>query len=198
MVATTAGRVLLEGQDITRMPAYLRVRRGLVRTFQINQLFQDLTPLESVVAAIAERDGFAWSAWRSTLSHRAALDEAAELLARLHLADVQDEVTSAIGYGKQRLLEIAVALACRPRVLLLDEPAAGLAQEERQEVLAVIDDLPKDVSVLLIEHDMDLVFRFAQRITVLVAGAILVEGLPEEVAADTRVQEAYLGTEEDA
>jgi branched-chain amino acid transport system ATP-binding protein len=198
VIAPTRGRVLLESHDITTASPHARVRRGLVRTFQINQLFQDLTPLESVVAAIAERDGFAWSAWRPTAAHRTALDEAAELLERLRLADVQDEVTSTIGYGKQRLLEIAVALACRPRVLLLDEPAAGLAQEERQDVLAVIDALPAEVSVVLIEHDMDLVFHFARQITVLVAGAILVEGLPDAVAADPRVREAYLGAEENA
>jgi ABC-type branched-subunit amino acid transport system ATPase component len=198
VVPPSAGRVLLEGRDITTMASHARVHHGLVRTFQISQLFQDLTPLESVVGAIAEREGFAWSVWRPVLTHRDAIDEAAALLDQLHLADVQDDPTGTIGYGKQRLLEIAVALACRPRVLLLDEPAAGLSQEEREEVLGVIEALPREVSILLIEHDMDLVFRFAHRITVLVAGAILVEGPPEEIAADARVREAYLGAEEDA
>ncbi|MGH7075978.1 MAG: ABC transporter ATP-binding protein [Stellaceae bacterium] len=189
----TRGKVLLEGRDITYERPYRRVHCGLVRTFQINQLFHDLTPLESVLAAIAERDGFAWQAWQPVSARRNSIEEATTLMARFDLAAVQDLPTGAIGYGKQRLLEIALALACRPRVILLDEPAAGLAAEEREEVLSVIAALPDDISVLLIEHDMDLVFRFARRITVLVAGAVLAEGPPAEVAADHRVREAYLG-----
>lgn len=195
LLSPSSGTIVLYGEDITRVAPQHRVHRGLVRTFQINQLFQNLTPLESVVAAIAERDGFACRAWAPVHDHRAAVEEAADLLARLKLTKVQNASTGTIGYGKQRLLEIAVTLACRPRLILMDEPAAGLAAEERLDVLAVIDTLPADIAVLLIEHDMDLVFRFANRITVLMSGGILVEGSPQEIATDPRVRAAYLGSE---
>jgi branched-chain amino acid transport system ATP-binding protein len=195
VLAPSGGRILLEGHDITRLPQHRRVKRGLVRTFQINQLFPELTPLEAVTAAIGERDGFATDLWRPVGRHRRAVEEASDLLHRFGLSTARDEATATLSYGKQRLLELVLALACRPRVLLLDEPAAGMAEEEREDILATIERLPREVSILLIEHDMDLVFRFAERITVLVAGAILVEGPPAAIAADPRVREAYLGQE---
>ena len=175
------------------------MRLGLARTFQINQLFLDLTPLETIGLAISERMGTGarlvarWSA-----ASRAVIDEIVEILERFHLADVMDERTAILPYGKQRLLEIALAIACRPRVLLLDEPAAGVPEDERHEILATVAALPADVTVLLIEHDMDLVFRFADRISVLVNGALFVEGTPDEVARDPRVKAVYLGEALDA
>src|SRR5882672_10058980 len=177
------GRILLEGNDITDLPVHTRVLRGLSRTFQINQLYADLTPLETIGLAVSERLGRGGDWWRTMGTRDDVNAEIAENLARFHLLDVMNEPTATLPYGKQRLLEIAVAIATKPRVLLLDEPAAAL---------------PRDVTVLLIEHDMDLVFSFADRISVLVNGALLVEGPPIEVARDPRVKAVYLGEAADA
>jgi ABC-type branched-subunit amino acid transport system ATPase component len=188
-----SGRILLEGQDISTLPVHKRVLRGLSRTFQINQLYADLTPLETIGLAASEHLGHGSDWWRRMGSRTDVNDEIAENLERFHLLDVMNEPTATLPYGKQRLLEIAVALATKPRVLLLDEPAAGVPESERHDILSVVASLPRDVTVLLIEHDMDLVFSFADRISVLVAGAMLVEGAPDEVARDPRVKAVYLG-----
>jgi ABC-type branched-subunit amino acid transport system ATPase component len=186
------GRVLLEGEDITRLKPEARVRRGLVRTFQINQLFADLTPLETLALAVGERLGEG-TIWHRAVGGDALAREIDEVATRFGLADVLDVRTDTLPYGKQRLLEIAVAFAWAPRVLLLDEPAAGVPAAERQDILDAIAALPADVSVMLVEHDMDLVFSFAKRISVLVDGALLTEGTPQEIAADPRVRAVYLG-----
>src|SRR6478736_1212092 len=192
-----AGRILLEGHDITDLPVHKRVLRGLSRTFQINQLYADLTPLETIGLAVSERLGRGGDWWR--MGTRSDVNaEIAENLARFHLLDVMNEPTATLPYGKQRLLEIAVAIAARPRVLLLDEPAAGVPESERHDILTAVAALPRDVTVLLIEHDMDLVFSFADRISVLVNGALLVEGRPDEVARNPRVKAVYLGEAADA
>jgi ABC-type branched-subunit amino acid transport system ATPase component len=193
----SSGSIRLDGEDITHLPAHQRVRRGIARTFQINTLFPHLTPLEAVTNAICERERERLSVFdrrffRLTRRH-AELDEAYALLARLGVARECDRPTGELAYGKQRLLEMALALALRPKVLLLDEPAAGVPEGESDELLRVLGELPADISILLIEHDMSLVFRFAQRITVLVGGAELVSGTPSEIAADERVHEVYLG-----
>jgi ABC-type branched-subunit amino acid transport system ATPase component len=190
-----SGRILLEGNDITDLPVHVRVLRGLSRTFQINQLYADLTPIETIGLAVAERLGRGGDWWRVMGSRDDVNAEIAENLERFRLADVMNEATATLPYGKQRLLEIAVAIATRPRVLLLDEPAAGVPESERHDILASVAALPRDVTVLLIEHDMDLVFSFADRISVLVNGAMLVEGTPEEVARDPNVKAVYLGEE---
>jgi len=186
------GAVLLEGRDVTVVSASKRVQLGLARTFQINQLFPDLSPVESLGLAISEREGRGWDFWRPA-GKAEIVAEIEELLARFGLETVYDQPTRALPYGKQRLLEIALALACRPRVLLLDEPAAGVPEEERHDILAALAALPADVAILLIEHDMDLVFSFATRISVLVSGRLLCEGTPAEIAADERVRAVYLG-----
>jgi ABC-type branched-subunit amino acid transport system ATPase component len=191
----TAGRILLEGEDITGLSQHARVRRGMVRTFQINQLFGDLTPVETIGLAVSERNGDGMDWWGVAGSKPSLNEEIASVLERFHLADIMNERTATLPYGKQRLLEIAVAIACRPRVLLLDEPAAGVPEDERHEILASIAALPNDVTVLLIEHDMDIVFSFAQKISVLVNGTLFVEGLPDDVARDPRVKAVYLGEE---
>jgi len=193
VLAPSAGRILLDGADITTLAPDRRVRRGLVRTFQVNQLFPALTPLQSVGLAVSRRLGLDTQVWRRIGSRPAVIDQSVEVLARFGLLDVMDRPTRGLAYGKQRLLEIALAIACGPRVLLLDEPAAGVPEGERDEILAGVAALPDDVTVLLIEHDMDLVFRFARRISVLVAGRILTEGTPAEIAADPRVRAVYLG-----
>lgn len=190
----TAGRVLLAGEDVTRLSPDRRARRGLVRTFQINQLYRDLTPVETIALAVSQRLGAGAEWWRRLGSRRDTDREIAEVAARFRLEDVLDHRTATLPYGKQRLLELAAAFACRPRVLMLDEPAAGVPQAERQDVLAAVAALPRDVAVLLIEHDMDLVFSFAERITVLVEGKLLVSGSAAQVATDPRVKTVYLGT----
>jgi branched-chain amino acid transport system ATP-binding protein len=193
MIKPTAGQVLLEGRDVTHLAPSARVRMGLSRTFQINQLFPGLTPAESIGLAISERNGSGADFWRVAGSRRAIVAEIAELLARFGFEADMHLPTRKLAYGKQRLLEIALALATRPRALLLDEPAAGVPEEERQDILAALAALPSDVAILLIEHDMDLVFNFADRISVLVAGKLLIEGAPEAIAADERVRAIYLG-----
>lgn len=188
----SAGRVMLGGEDVTRLRPERRVQRGLVRTFQINQLFADLTPLETLALAVSERLGQG-GRWQRSLGDEELAREVDRLAGRFGLADVLDVRTDTLPYGKQRLLEIAVAFACGPKVLLLDEPAAGVPAAERQDILRAIAALPPEVSVLLIEHDMGLVFDFARRISVLVEGALLTEGTPAEIAADPRVKAVYLG-----
>ena len=210
VLTPTSGSVLLEGEDITALSVHARALRGLSRTFQINQLFADLSPLEAITLAVSERrgegdrrakrprssNGFGW--WRRLGGRGEDNAEIDDLLSRFHLSEVMTERTATLPYGKQRLLEIALAIAARPRVLLLDEPAAGVPEAERKDILAAVAALPRDVSVLLIEHDMDLVFSFADRISVLVNGALLVEGDPEQVARDPRVKAVYLGESADA
>jgi branched-chain amino acid transport system ATP-binding protein len=188
-----SGRILLQGNDITGLPVHVRVLRGLSRTFQINQLYPDLTPIETIGLAVSERLGRGGDWWRVMGTRDDVNGEITENLERFHLLDVMNAPTATLPYGKQRLLEIAVAIATKPRVLLLDEPAAGVPENERHDILAAVAALPRDVTVLLIEHDMDLVFSFADRISVLVNGALLVEGAPDEVARDSRVKAVYLG-----
>ena len=189
----TSGTVMLKGEDVTSRSQHQRVKLGLARTFQINRLFADLSVLESVTLAVCERRGIGVRLWKPVGHHVEAIDEAAALLSQLHLLDVAHAPTKALAYGKQRLIEIALALAARPSVLLLDEPAAGVPTGESRELFETIAQLPKDVTIVLIEHDMDLVFRFADRISVLVSGALLTEGALAAIAADPRVKEVYLG-----
>ena len=193
VLAPTEGRILLDGLDITRLAPHQRVRRGLVRTFQINQLFNAMTPLETLAMVVSQHRG-AGARWWQALGHdRAVAERCGQLLEQFHLAEVMHQRTEHLAYGKRRLLEIGIALACEPRVLLLDEPVAGVPAGEREELLQTVAALPQDVSVLLIEHDMDLVFDFARRITVLVNGAVLTEGTPDQIAGDPQVKAVYLG-----
>jgi branched-chain amino acid transport system ATP-binding protein len=198
VLTPTSGTVYLDGTDVTRWPAHRRAGAGLARTFQINQLFADFTPLETIVLAISQAKGLATRFLRPVGTDAGVVSAAADLLQRLTLADVMHARVGSLPYGKQRLLEIALAIAARPRVLLLDEPAAGVPEAERKDILAAVAALPREVSVLLIEHDMDLVFSFADHISVLVNGALLVEGEPEQVARDPRVKAVYLGEGADA
>ncbi len=193
VLTPTSGQILLGGEDVTRFSPESRVRRGMSRTFQINQLFPAMTPMETIGLAVSERLGGGHDIWRVAGSRTQIIDEIVEIAERFKIADVLEEKTASLAYGKQRLLEIAVAFASHPRVLLLDEPAAGVPQAERHDLLAAVAALPRDVSVLLIEHDMDLVFSFADRISVLVSGALFKEGSVDEIANDPSVRAVYLG-----
>ncbi|HSH92469.1 MAG TPA: ABC transporter ATP-binding protein [Ramlibacter sp.] len=194
----TAGRIVLEGQDITNLAPHQRVGRGMVRTFQINQLFNSMTPLETIALVVSQHIGIGAKWWQALGANAHVTQRSAQLLEQFRLAEVAHQRTEHLAYGKRRLLEIAIALACEPRVLLLDEPVAGVPAGEREELLQTVADLPSDVSVLLIEHDMDLVFSFADRMTVLVNGAVLTEGTPDQIANDPEVKAVYLGHGEEA
>ena len=189
----SAGEVYLGEERVTRLSVHQRVKRGLTRTYQINNLFPELTVLQSVLLAVCEQHGVATRLWRPLAACAAEIDAAREILRTLKLHHIEGETVKELAYGQQRLVEIALALACKPRILLLDEPAAGVPKGESAALFAAIARLPGEVTVLLIEHDMDIVFRFAERITVLVAGAILTEGTPQEIAHDARVKQVYLG-----
>ena len=196
--AATSGRIYLAGEDITRVRQAQRVKRGLGRTFQINALFKHLPVLDNVALGVAERRNEAPHMWRPASAHKDIIQESEELLSTLGLADDALVEVKDLPYGKQRLVEIAIALGLRPKVLLLDEPAAGVPSMECELILQLLDRLPADIAILIIEHDMDLVFRFARRITVLVQGEVLVEGPPEEIARDKRVHQVYLGEQHHA
>ena len=193
MLNPDGGQILLEGADVTAFKPAARVHRGLVRTFQINTLFPKLCALEAVTLAVCEREGHARNWWRRLPAYRDAVDEAYAILCSLQLGADCTRETRELAYGQQRLLEISLALASRPRVLLLDEPAAGVPRSESSALFQAIASLPADITVFFIEHDMDIVFKFASRIIVLVGGRVLVEGTPAEIAADQRVREVYLG-----
>jgi branched-chain amino acid transport system ATP-binding protein len=189
----TEGRIVLEGRDITDLAPYQRVHRGMVRTFQINQLFDTLTPLETLAMTVSQHRGLGGKWWQALGAKKQITERCEQLLDQFHLTEVMGQETRVLAYGKRRLLEIAIALACEPRVLLLDEPVAGVPAGEREELLQTVAALPEDVSILLIEHDMDLVFSFANRMTVLVNGTVLTEGNPDEIANDPQVKAVYLG-----
>jgi branched-chain amino acid transport system ATP-binding protein len=193
MLRPDQGRIFLEADEVTALKPEERVKRGLVRTFQINTLFPHLSALEAVTLAVCERRGYAGTWWQKLPAYPDAIEEAYAILLSLRLGASCYRPTRELAYGQQRLLEIALALATNPKVLLLDEPAAGVPQGESAELFSVIADLSQDIAVLFIEHDMNVVFRFARRIIVMVGGRILVEGTPAEIAADARVREVYLG-----
>jgi len=192
-LAPTFGDVYLGDERITSLPQHRRVKLGMTRTFQINALFAGLTVLESVTLAVCERKGRAGVWHRTVAQQRDEADEALALLEIVRLAPDANTLTRNLAYGRQRLVEIALALATKPSILLLDEPAAGIPSAESAELYSAIAALPREVTVVFIEHDMELVFRFAERITVMVGGRVLTEGAPAEIAVDPRVREVYLG-----
>ena len=193
MLRPDSGQIFLDDGEITALRPETRVRRGLVRTFQINTLFPQLTALESVALAVLEREDISGTWWKSLPVYRDAIDEAHGILKSLNLEKASLRPTRELAYGQQRLLEIALALATKPRVLLLDEPAAGVPKGESAELFAAIEGLSSELTILFIEHDMDVVFRFASRIIVMVSGRILVEGAPADIARHPEVREVYLG-----
>jgi branched-chain amino acid transport system ATP-binding protein len=192
------GRVLLAGRDITATTQAERVKLGIARTFQINRLFRGLSVLENVCMAVTERLGAAGSMFYPAGWRTEVIDESMELLQMLKLADVARHRVSELPYGRQRLVELAITIGLKPEVLLLDEPAAGVPSAESHIILDAVERLPAHIAVLIIEHDMDVVFRFAKRVTVMVSGAIFAEGTPREIEANPQVREVYLGQSDHA
>lgn len=193
VLTPSSGRVLLGGQDITSKAQAERVKLGIARTFQINRLFRGLSVLENVCMAMTERAGAAGAMFYPAGRRTDIINEAMQLLHTLKLADIARHRVSELPYGRQRLVELAITIGLKPEVLLLDEPAAGVPSAESHIILDAIERLPEQIAVLIIEHDMDVVFRFAKRVTVIVSGAIFAEGTPREIEADRRVREIYLG-----
>jgi len=187
------GAILMNGVDITDLAEAKRARTGLARTFQINSLFRNLTVFENIYLAVSEQLTTAAHLLRPALAEEEAVARTEILIRDLGLASVARSAVQLLPYGMQRLVEIAIALGLRPRVLLLDEPAAGVPAGETGVILDLVKALPAEITVLLIDHDMDVVFRFAERITVLAQGMVLAEGLPDEIARHPRVREVYLG-----
>ena len=187
------GEIVLGGRDITHLAPESRVHLGLARTHQINTLLPETTLRDNVALAVAERDHVAWRLMRYSTIWRRCCEEAAAQLAALGIAELSDRTVAELPYGQQRLLEIAIALALKPRVLLLDEPAAGVPAAEAHTIHDVLERLPAEIAILMIEHDMDLVFRFAREIVVLVQGRVLTSGTPQQIAADAQVRAVYLG-----
>ena len=194
VIPPDSGRLELFGADLTNASSAKRTRRGLVRTFQISSLYAKLSVLENVYIAVSQHSGSSFDLWHAAGKQRTVLDKAAALITGLRLQDDMHRRVSEIAYGRQRLVEIAIALALEPKVLLLDEPAAGIPSTDLDLLLQAVADLPRDIAVLMIEHDMEMVRRFATEITVLVHGSLLMSGTPREVMAHPEVQAVYLGS----
>lgn len=194
LLRPVSGDILFAGKVITGHSPQERVRAGIARTFQINTLFRALNALESVVLALCEREGRAGVSLARVAHERDLIEEAEALLARFGLARDALTQTDTLPYGKQRLLEVALALALKPQVLLLDEPAAGLSTEQGHDLFGQLASITEGTTILFIEHDMNLVFRYADMVSVFAAGALVVQDLPEKVRANPRVREVYLGS----
>jgi branched-chain amino acid transport system ATP-binding protein len=187
------GTITLLDRDITAEPTHRRVKAGLVRTFQVSSLFRSLTVLENVYLAASEHLGVARRMWRAAAHHREVIERAEQMIAQLGLVDDMHHRISEIAYGRQRLVEIGIALCLEPKVLVLDEPAAGIPSDQAARLLEVIELLPADMTIMLIEHDMQIVRRFATEVTVLVAGTVLMTGSPQDVMSNDEVRSVYLG-----
>jgi branched-chain amino acid transport system ATP-binding protein len=190
------GTITLDSQDVTALTASARVQRGIARSYQITNIFRSLTVIDNVALAVQARHGHSFSFWRPVQCDTALRDEAASVLDRLALADLALRPAGSLSYGDQRLLEVGIALATSPRLLLLDEPMAGMGPQESGRMVEMIDGLRGQIAVLLVEHDMDAVFRLADRISVLVYGRIIATGTPQEVRSNPEVVRAYLGEED--
>jgi branched-chain amino acid transport system ATP-binding protein len=196
-VSPDAGRIVFGGTDITRLAPHRRAALGLARSFQITSVFRELGALDNVALAVQARAGHSFRFFRPARSDPALRDPAAEILRRVGLGGREGVLAGALAHGEKRALEIAIALAGRPRLLLLDEPMAGMGPEESARLIDLLLSLKGSLAILLIEHDMDAVFALAERITVLVYGRAIASGAPEEIRADAAVRRAYLGEEAD-
>jgi branched-chain amino acid transport system ATP-binding protein len=197
-LAPDSGEILFEGQDITRVPQHVRVKTGLARSYQITSIFRRFTVLENLALAVQARTATSFSFWRPVSAEQGLFDEARLILAQIGLPEKEDHLASTLGHGEQRALEVGLALATRPRMLLLDEPMAGMGPEESQRIIGLIERIRTSLTVLLVEHDMDAVFRLADRISVLVDGRVIATDAPALIKVNPDVRKAYLGDEEPA
>jgi branched-chain amino acid transport system ATP-binding protein len=195
-IAPNAGRIEFDGRDITALPVHERSTLGLARSFQITSLFRDFTALDNVALAVQAHAGHSFRFWRDARSERDLREPARAALRRVGLEARADVIVSSLSHGEQRQLEIAMALASKPRLLLLDEPMAGLGAEESGRMVETLRELKQELTILLIEHDMEAVFALADRITVLVYGRVIASGAPAEIRANEEVRQAYLGEQE--
>jgi branched-chain amino acid transport system ATP-binding protein len=192
-LASDSGTIVFEGADVTRAAQHERVRAGLARSYQITSIFGPLSVLDNLALAAQARSGSSFSFWRPVASESALAEEARAIAAEIGLAGREDAVAATLAHGEQRALEVGLALATRPRLLLLDEPLAGMGPEESLGMIALIERMRARLAVLLVEHDMDAVFRLADRISVLVSGRVIASGAPEAIRSDPEVRKAYLG-----
>src|SRR5438105_1982493 len=195
VLATDSGRILFNAADITRLPAHARVAAGLARSYQITSIFRRFTVLDNLALAVQARSGSSFHFWRPARAERALFDEARAIAGEIGLSARVDAVAATLAHGEQRALEVGLALATRPQLVLLDEPMAGMGPQESQAMIALIAKMRAQVTVLLVEHDMDAVFRLANRISVLVNGRLIATGAPQAIRADPAVRKAYLGAE---
>ena len=196
-LAPDAGRIVFGGTDITAQPQHARVTAGLARSYQITSIFRRFSVAQNLALAVQARSGSSFGFWRPVARETALVDEARAIATRIGLGDRVEAIAGSLAHAEQRSLEVGLALATRPKLLLLDEPMAGMGPDESQRMIGLIQQLRAEVSVLLVEHDMDAVFRLADRISVLVNGAIVATGTPDEIRLNPEVKRAYLGDELD-
>ena len=192
-LSTDAGAIIFDGAEVTRARQHERVKAGLARSYQITSIFKRFSVLENLALAVQARSGSSFSFWRPVAAEAALFDEARSLAEQIGLATRIEDTAGNLAHGEQRALEVGLALATRPKLVLLDEPMAGMGPEESQRIIALIGRIRASVTVLLVEHDMDAVFRLADRITVLVNGRVIATGTPEAIRSDPEVRRAYLG-----
>jgi branched-chain amino acid transport system ATP-binding protein len=195
VLATETGRILFDGADITRLPAHARVAAGLARSYQITSIFRRYSVLDNLALAVQARSGSSFRFWRPVTNERALFDEARTIGVEIGLQEKLSAVAATLAHGEQRALEVGLALATRPQLVLLDEPMAGMGPQESRAMLELVQRIRRRVTVLLVEHDMDAVFRLADRITVLVNGRVVASGAPAAIRNDPAVRQAYLGEE---
>ena len=195
VLATDTGRIVFNDVDITRLSAHARVHAGLARSYQITSIFRRFSVLDNLALAVQARSGSSFSLWRPLAAEKALFDEAAAIASQIGMADRVAAISNTLSHGEQRALEVGLALATRPQLVLLDEPMAGMGPQESSRMIALIEKIRAQVTVLLVEHDMDAVFRLADRISVLVSGRLIATGAPQAIRADPAVRKAYLGEE---
>jgi len=195
-LAPTSGKIYLFGQDITGLPVHARAQRGIARSFQIMSVYQNITVEDNAILTVHGLRGSRFQTFRSVQSYSDLMDKVGSALESAGLREMKEELVQNLSYGEQRRLEIALSLACDPKLLLLDEPSCGLTSGECGDMIEVINSLPKHITTIVVAHDMDVIFGVAERIVVLYYGKLLADGRPEEIQADARVREIYIGSEE--
>ena len=197
-LAPDAGRIVFDGADVTGLAMHERVARGLVRSYQITSIFKRLSVLDNIALALQAHDGSSYRFWRPARAERERYEAAAAIAARVGLGERAARIAGALSHGEQRQLEVGIALATHPKLLLLDEPMAGMGPDESERMVALLQDLRGEATILLVEHDMDAVFRLADTISTLVFGKVIASGTPQQIREHPEVRRAYLGDEFEA